>query len=224
MRFLFVLMTFMLLSCSKTGSDVESKPVDKPAEKYQEGVHYGVVKGQAKPSTTEKIEVMEIFWYGCGHCLVFEMVINPWEKTLAPDVNFVRSPAMWDQAKGVKSAMWTHAQVYYTAESLGVLDKVHPMFFQTIHKYKKRMVEHSEIEILMNKIGLDGKAFLSVLTSKAINDKVKQAEARLKTYKITGTPEIIVGGYYHVTSRLAGSQEQMLDVVDFLVNKIRAEG
>ena len=31
-----------------------------------------------------KIEVVELFWYGCPHCYAFEPVINPWVKNCLP--------------------------------------------------------------------------------------------------------------------------------------------
>jgi thiol:disulfide interchange protein DsbA len=52
---------------------------------------------------------------------------------------------------------------------------------------------------------------------------VKQAEARARSYKVTGTPEMVVDGKYHISARLAGGQPEMLKVADYLIAKIRAE-
>jgi thiol:disulfide interchange protein DsbA len=41
-----------------------------------------------------KIEVVELFWYGCPHCYAFEPTINPWAEKLPADVNFKRIPAL----------------------------------------------------------------------------------------------------------------------------------
>src|SRR5476649_210386 len=38
-------------------------------------------------SVPGKIEVVELFWYGCPHCYAFEPVINPWVEKLPEDVN-----------------------------------------------------------------------------------------------------------------------------------------
>ena len=51
---------------------------------------------------------------------------------------------------------------------------------------------------------------------------MKQANARARSYKISGTPELVVNGKYRVSGREAGGQTEMLQVVDFLINKERA--
>ncbi len=40
-------------------------------------------------SVPGKIEVVELFWYGCPHCYSFEPTINPWAEKLPSDVNFI---------------------------------------------------------------------------------------------------------------------------------------
>ena len=82
-----------------------------------------------------KIEVVELFWYGCPHCYAFEPVINPWVEKLPSDVNFVRIPAMfggpWD----------AHGQMFLTLEAMGVEHKVHAAVFEAIQKEHKKLVD-----------------------------------------------------------------------------------
>lgn len=191
------------------------------APAFEEGKHYTVLSGQPKPSKND-IVVTEVFWYGCGHCYNFEPLLNKWKKTLAKDVTFERSPAMWRQRRNPEDAMWTHAKLYYTAEAMGVLDKLHPVFFEAMHKKNKRLVDAEEIKNVVSNSGIDGKLFVDTMESFAVNGQVQKADQRQRDYKITGTPEIIVGGYYHVSASKAGSQQTMLDVTDFLVEKIRS--
>ena len=35
---------------------------------FQEGVHYQILVKPVVTSDPEKIEVLELFWYGCPHC------------------------------------------------------------------------------------------------------------------------------------------------------------
>lgn len=191
--------------------------------KFEEGKHYTVLSGQPEPAKTGPIDVTELFWYGCGHCYAFEPIIGPWKKTLADDVNFTRSPAMWRMRRDPPDAMWTHAKLYYTASALGELEKLHPVFFEAMHKKNKRLVSKDEIAALVTAQGLDGKAFVETMDSFAVNAQVNLADKRQKDYKVSGTPEMVVGGYYHVTTSKAGSQQKMLEIVDYLVDKIRKE-
>ena len=71
--------------------------------------------------------------------------------------------------------------------------------------------------------GVDKAKALSTYNSFGVTSQIKQAEARARSYKITGTPEMVVDGKYRISSRLAGGHAEMLKVVDFLVAKIRAE-
>lgn len=216
MRFLIAILGLALpmLACA------DSKPAT-PA--YEEGKHYTVLADQPKPPQTGKIEVTEMFWYGCGHCYTFEPLLEEWQKTLADDVALVRSPAMWQQRRNPPDAMWTHAKLYYTATALGQLNTLHMAFFEAMHRFNKPLVNSNEIASVVSAQGLDGEAFIKTMDSFAVNAQVTQADARQRAYKVTGTPELVVGGYYHVSATKAGTQAEMLKVTDFLIDKIRKE-
>ena len=51
---------------------------------------------------------------------------------------------------------------------------------------------------------------------------MNQANAVARSARITGTPELMVNGKYRVSTRKAGSQANMLKVVEFLIEKERA--
>lgn len=191
--------------------------------KFEEGVHYTVLTGQPKPAKSGDIEVTEMFWYGCGHCYKFEPILQTWKEDLAEDVEFTRSPAMWKQRREPADAMWTHAKLYYTAAALGQLDTLHDAFFKAMHVKNQRLVSPAEIAQVVTAAGLNGETFVETMDSFAVNSQVTQADARQRNYQVTGTPEMVVGGYYHVNASKAGGQKEMLDVVDFLVEKVRTE-
>lgn len=216
MRFLLAILglAMPLLACA---AGEPAKPV------FEEGKHYTILGGQPKPSKTGKIEVTEMFWYGCGHCYNFEGPLEEWKKTLSDDVVLVRSPAMWQQRHSTPDVMWTHAKLYYTASALGQLDKLHMVFFDAMHKLNKRLVKPEEIAAVVSAQGLDGETFVKTMDSFAVSAQVTQADARQRAFRVTGTPELVVAGYYHVTAGNAGGQREMLQVVDFLVDKIRSE-
>lgn len=196
-------------------AEVESQPT------FTEGVHYTILSGQPKPSDSERIEVTEMFWYGCGHCYTFEPLLEEWKKDLASDVNFVRSPAMWQQRRDPADAMWTHAKLYYTATAMGKLDELHPAFFAAMHRQNKPLLSTDEIAEVVSARGVDGDLFVKTMDSFAVNAQVQQADARQRKYRVTGTPEIVVGGYYHISANNAGGQREMLQVTDYLINEIR---
>ncbi len=57
-----------------------------------------------------------------------------------------------------------------------------------------------------------------------MGSQVRQAVARAKGARISGTPEMMVAGKYRITTRKAGSQANMLKIADYLIEKERGAG
>ncbi|MCY4428397.1 MAG: thiol:disulfide interchange protein DsbA/DsbL [Halieaceae bacterium] len=182
---------------------------------YSEGVHYQVITPAQRTRDPSKIEVMEFFWYGCSHCYHFEPLVKQWAKTRAADVDFVPSPAIWNAAMGV------HAQAYYTALALGVLEVMHDALFAAINVDGKRLTSEQELSQLFGAYGVDTTAFSRTFHSFGVNSQLRQADSRARGAGISGTPELMVAGKYRISAGMAGSQEEMLKVADFLVEKER---
>jgi thiol:disulfide interchange protein DsbA len=184
---------------------------------YVEGEDYDLIVPPVRTADPAKIEVVEFFWYGCHHCYNFEPIIGAWKKTLAADVDFHGSPAMW------APVMELHAQAYYTAEVLGVLDTMSPVLFQAMNVDGKKLQTEAEIKELFIANGVSAEAFSKAFESFGVSSQVKQAAARARAAKITGTPSLMVDGKYNVSTRKAGTQADMLKVADFLIEKERKE-
>ncbi|MGN8343952.1 thiol:disulfide interchange protein DsbA/DsbL [Pseudomonas sp. SMV71] len=165
-----------------------------------------------------KIEVVELFWYGCPHCYAFEPVINPWVDKLPSDVNFVRIPAMfggpWD----------AHGQMFLTLESMGVEHKVHAAVFNAIQKEGKKLVKKEDMADFLATQGVDKDKFLATFDSFAIKGQIAKAKDLAKKYEITGVPTMIVNGKYRFDIGSAGSAENALALADKLIAKERASG
>lgn len=185
------------------------------AQEYVEGEHYDVISPAIRGSS-EKIEVTEFFWYGCGHCYNFEPQVVQWKKSLPEDVVVTGSPAMWN------GLMQLHAQAFYAADVLGVLDKMHMPLFQAINVDRRRLASEDELADLFAANGVARDDFRKAFKSFGVGSQVRQADARARAAKISGTPEMMVAGKYRITTRKAGSQPNMLKVANFLIEKERA--
>ena len=185
-------------------------------QSWQEGTHYDVITPAIRTANPDKIEVAEFFWYGCGHCYTFEPLIGQWKKTLAEDVEFRGSPAVWNQQ------MELHARAYYAADVLGVLDTMNLVVFQAMNVDGKRLSSEGEIAELFAAHGVDAAEFTKAFNSFGVSSQVRQANARARAAKITGTPEMMVNGKYRISTRKAGNQANMLKIADFLVARERA--
>jgi thiol:disulfide interchange protein DsbA len=184
---------------------------------YEAGKHYAVIEQPVRTQNSSKIEVAEVFWYGCIHCFKFEPAIKKWKANLAEDVVFVPTPAQWNKRMSI------HAQAYYTAEALGVLEKVHEPLFKALNVERKKLASESELADFFEAYGVDKETFEKTFNSFGVNSAVARADARTRGYKITGTPELVVQGKYRISASMAGGQEEMLKVADYLIAKERGQ-
>ncbi len=185
------------------------------AEPYKEGEQYKALAQPQATASADKIEVVELFWYGCPHCYRLEPVIGNWLKNKPDDVEFVRMPAIigppWELL----------AKAYYTAEFLGVMDTVHYALFDAIHKDKKKVVDEAAVQAIFEAQGVSAEDFKNTFNSFAVAVKVNNAKMMTKRYAISGVPTIIINGKYNTSGSLAGSNENIIKVVDYLVEQER---
>lgn len=184
------------------------------AQEWVEGEHYDLISPAIR-GNSDKIEVTEFFWYGCGHCYNFEPQLAQWKKTLADDVVVVGSPAMWN------AAMEIHAKAFYAADALGVLDKMHMPLFQALNVDRRRLATEDELADLFAANGVAREDFSKAFNSFGVGSQVRQANARARAAKISGTPEMMVAGKYRISTRKAGGQADMLRLAEFLIEKER---
>lgn len=162
--------------------------------------------------TTDKIEVLEFFWYGCIHCYNLEPKLETWLKTLPKDVEFRRVPAVFNER-------WAHdASLYYAFEALGLVDKLHRPFFDAIHRDRLRTDNWQNLSAWLEKQGVDTKKFETTVKSFGVQSKTKRAIRLTTGYKIDGTPAMAVHGRYTVPS-----SEGMLGTVNQLVAQVRKQ-
>ncbi len=188
-------------------------------ERYVAGVHYTELPRPVNTRDASKIEVVEAFWYGCAHCFRFESLVVAWERGAPEDVDFVRFPAMWN------GLMKIHAQAYYAAEALDAVDELHDAIYDAINVQGERLQNERQIGALFARHGVDGDAFGAAFNSFSVRTRVNQAERRMRDYQIRSTPNMIVNGKYLVTTgENVPTQREMLNVVDFLVDRERRSG
>jgi thiol:disulfide interchange protein DsbA len=203
---LFTVLSAILFSCQLFAADA-----------YTEGKDYQAITPTVRTSDASKIEVTEVFAYSCPHCFHFEPLVSVWEKKQPADVKFVQMHAMWNPQ------MEPMMRGFYTMQVLKLQAKAHLAAFNVIHLEHKTLNNAEQWANFLSLYGVDKDKILKTYDSFGVSSLIKQADARQRSFKISGTPEMVVDGKYRVSSREAGSQEDMLKVVDFLIAKIRAE-
>lgn len=185
----------------------------------QAGTDYNLTVQSIPSDSNGKLEVIELFWYGCPHCYQMEPAINAWVKKLPADVVFKRIP-------GVPRPDWAPmAKAYYAMESLGVLEKLHSPLFEAIHKQHafRPDDEKAFVDWLVKQSGLDRKKVEEAYNSFSTNTKIMRAIQVFRASSATGVPTLIVDGKYITSSSMAGGNDQALRVADFLIAKAKQE-
>jgi len=174
----------------------------------------------AQPLATEsgdRIEVVEFFWYGCPHCYAFEPFVNEWIKRLPADVSFRRVPAIFNRN-------WAEAgRVYYTLESMGLLERLHGPLFDAVHQQHLRITNEKQLRDWLQRQNVDVDRFFATAQSFSVESKLRRAAMLTEASKITGVPALMVNGRYIVSADAVRSQERMLEVADALIERERAK-
>lgn len=185
------------------------------AEQWQEGTHYEALDSPVRTSVDQGVEVAEVFWYGCPHCYTFKPLVEKWSETLDEDVEFVLLPAALGRA-------WeNHARTFFTLQAMGELDKVHDALFDALAGERRQLNSPEALAEFVAGHGVDKQAFLDTYESFGVNAQFQKAQAKIRGARITGVPTMLVNGKYKVSASMAGGHEEVLEVVDFLVEKER---
>jgi thiol:disulfide interchange protein DsbA len=178
-----------------------------------ESVGYEILSPAQPTQNPNKIEVIEFFWYGCPHCYAFEPLLEKWSKTLPKNVEFIRQPAAFNE-------LWSkHAKAYYTAEALGIVDKVNSDLFDAIQNKKESLDTEESLAKFFAAHGVNETEFKEAYNSFGVDSQMREAPLLAAKYGITGVPAIIINGKYKTNGTLAGSHEKMIEVMNMLIKQ-----
>lgn len=200
--------------------------------RWLEGKHYTTLPTptpyEAPPG---KIEVTEVFSYGCPACNGALPAMNKLKAALPPDavMNYLH-------ASFVPSEAWPmFQQAYLTAKALGIAASTHDLMFiaiwssgeipltdratgrirqplPTIEDAARFYSRHTQVKEAQ---------FLEMARSFGIAAQIKRADELVKTWRIPSTPSLVVNGRYLVNMQEAGSWDNVTQIVLFLVSQER---
>jgi len=201
---------FMTILLAALASNVAIASID-------EGIEYKRISPAQPTITKNKVEVIELFWYGCSHCYNFEPHLKEWLAKKPDNVVFYRVPAIFNPTWAL------HARAFYTAKSLGLFEggkiEFHEAFFDEIHKNKNRLNNKKAIRTFFVRFGVSKEDFNNTFDSFSVNTKVNRAATLSKHYQVQGVPTIIVNGKYRTDGPLAGGRKGIIKVLNFLIRK-----
>lgn len=182
------------------------------SERFKEGVNYKkVLPAQPTGVAPGKVEVVEVFWYGCAHCFNLDPAIEAWRNKGKPAyVEFVRVPGMWNDT------LRLHARLYYTAEALGKLEALHSTIFRTIQVDGDQLTTIPALTAFFKKHGVSSDEFQKAFSSFAVESKLQRADFLNRRYQINSVPTVVVNGKYTTDVGLAGGEPQLFQVIEEL--------
>lgn len=186
---------------------------------FKEGVDYQVLTKPVPTSTDDKVEVVEAFSYACPHCFSLEPSLEEWLQNKPANVEFIRIPA------SLGHTTWESlARAYYTAEELGVLDKINKPLFAAVHVEKHQLATPEQLADIFATQGVDKEVFLKTYRSFAVETHVQRAKQLMLRYEVHGVPAFIVNGKYFTDVSIAGSEQRLFEVINYLIAKESSKG
>ncbi len=179
---------------------------------YTEGNEYVTLPApQQRYSAVGKVEVVEVFSYGCIHCAQFAPTAEKLRKQLPAGAEFKLMPAPF-------SAEWLpYARAYYAADQLGVVDRTHLQLFAAKFGQNYPINSMDELADFYAREGVDRAAFMRIATSAEATAKLKSDLALIQKWQVDGTPTIVVNGKYRVAA--VHSYDEMVAVTLWLVKR-----
>jgi len=201
------------------------------AATYEAGKHYDVLpQAQRTNVAPGKVELMEVFSYGCPACDHFQPTMKKIKAALPANVQVVYLPASWNAAEN-----WpTFQRAYLTAKSLGMADKAHDQMFDAIWntgelgildgvttgRPKKNLPTIEDIARFYQRVaGANPADFVAASKSFSVDLKMRQADAQIIAMKVSGTPTLVVNGKYRINNDVMQSADDFIGLVKFLVAK-----
>ena len=206
---------FSLSAASVVAASALTLPVATPAlalaRQFKEGKDYKRLdKPVAPDAAAGKVDVIEFFWYSCPHCNVFEPAFDAWAKAAPKDLSIRRVPVAFI------ASFIPQQKLYYTLEGMGKLDALHTRVFRAIHVDKLKLAKDDDIFAWVGQQGVDAAKFKEVYNSFTVSNQVRRASQLQDAYGVEGVPSMGVAGKYYTDGTMAGSMQNVLQVVEHL--------
>jgi protein dithiol oxidoreductase (disulfide-forming) len=214
-------------------ADDANRPAPKPFvddAKWVEGKNYFRIDPAQPTSTPGKIEVTEVFSYGCPFCYQFNGLVEQMAKDLPRGAVMTYTPAAFRPDEN-----WPLLQrAFLTAQALGIEKQSHDAMFDAVNKSGELGVMDStsgrrkpesawptidDVAKFYAKFGVKPDDFVATANSFTINTKMKRADELVRAYEVDGTPAIIVNGKYRLSPSSAGGYPQAVELTQWLVSK-----
>jgi thiol:disulfide interchange protein DsbA len=219
------------LLCAATLLGLAGRAAGTPAtaaDEPKEGVQYLVLPTSPNVDAGNKVEVTEFFAYYCPHCYAFEPLLAAWVKKQGANIVFRRVHVPRDPG------VLPQQRLFYTLESMGLLDQYHDKVFSAMHVEHLRLASDEQVFDWAAKAGIDRARFVDTYRSFGVQAKLRRAGQMVEDYRVNYWPLVAIDGRFitspsqaneGVTEARTETQQQQvaLQVMDYLVAKAKAD-
>jgi len=196
---------------------------------WEAGKDYFAIDPPQHIDTSGKIEVTEVFSYGCPACNFAYPFVDKIRKGLPANAVMTYVPASFKPNED-----WPMFQrAYLAAQALGIADKAHIAMFDAVWKDKSLAILNDDGRTIKTplptiedagkfyaKFGVKAEDFVGTANSFTISTKMKQADAYVRNTGVDATPTIIVAGKYRISYQSAGGDwNKMEQMIHYLIQK-----
>jgi thiol:disulfide interchange protein DsbA len=188
-----------------------------------------VTPAQHTSTPPGKVEVAEVFSYGCPYCSQIQPIVEKLKAALPANAQLVFVPASF-----IPREAWPmYQRAFYANQALGINDKMHKAMFDAVwntreltytdpstNRIKTRLPTIEDAAAYVSKkAGVKESDFLAAAKSFGVEVKIKNADAFVNGTQSLSTPTFVVAGKYRLTAETAGSYDNVIEVVKYLVAK-----
>ena len=202
-------------------TDAKSDDAMKLADSgFIEGQHYVRLNPPMQTDVAEgKIEVAELFWFGCPHCYSMEPEVVKYKASHPDYVEFKQVPAMLNPSWAADANTFFIADILDPQEKKNLVGKI----FDSIHKEKRRLRSPKAVTRFFIEQGYTEEQIETVKKSMAFQTKLVRAQEFGRGAQANSVPTMIVNGKYRTSPHMAGGNQKVMEVVKMLAAKENAK-
>lgn len=182
-----------------------------------EGKDYTILSNPQPTSNPEKIEILNFFWYGCTYCNQLQPHINTWLEDKSNDVHFHDIPAILHMS-------WIPAaKIFLTINEINAMDELHNQTYHAIHQEEINLHDESTLFNWIETQSVSRDRFVNAFQSLPVQQKIARSTQKTRQYRLTGVPAIVVNGKYLTNTKMGGTAENTIAILNKLIEKVRQE-
>ena len=200
------------------------------AATWTEGVQYArITPAQQTMVPAGKVEVLEVFSYGCPACNAFQPTMDKLRHALPANAQLAFLPAAFNPSED-----WPMFQrAFLAAQALGIAERTHQAMYDAVWKsgelgiivpgsnrLKSPLPSIADAASFYARVaGTNPQQFLAMANSFGIDSKMRAADAQIVAMHVDSTPTLIVNGKYRVIRDELKNNDELIELVRYLVAK-----